>query len=60
MRKTLKRLRRDASGQDLAEYGIGLAVVTVVAATAAIGIAMDTKLIWTRALQAIIVALLSL
>ncbi len=56
MTTTLKRMLREQSGQDLAEYGIALAVVAVGAAAIAIAIAVDTKTLWTRALQAIIVA----
>jgi Flp pilus assembly pilin Flp len=56
MTTTLKRMLREQSGQDLAEYGIALAVVAVGAAAVATAIAVDTKTLWTRALQAIIVA----
>ena len=56
MTTTLKRMLREQSGQDLAEYGIALAVVAVGAVAVAMAIAVDTKTLWTRALQAIIVA----
>ena len=56
MTTMLKRMLREQSGQDLAEYGIALAVVAVGAAAVAMAIAVDTKTLWTRALQALIVA----
>jgi Flp pilus assembly pilin Flp len=56
MTTTLKRMLREQSGQDLAEYGITLAVVAVGATAIALMLAVDTKTLWTRALQAIIVA----
>jgi len=59
MTTTLKKMLREQSGQDLAEYGIALAVVAVGAAAAAMMVASDTKSLWTRALQALIVVTLS-
>lgn len=56
MTTMLKRMLRDQSGQDLAEYGIALAVIAVGAVGMAMMIAVDTKTLWTRALQAIVVA----
>jgi Flp pilus assembly pilin Flp len=58
MKSTLKKMLRESAGQDLAEYGIGLAVVAVAVTVAAATIAVDTKTLWTRALQAIVVATL--
>ena len=37
------------SGQDLAEYGIALAVIGVIAAAAAIVIAKDVGTLWSKA-----------
>ena len=53
MTTTLKRLLRETAGQNLAEYGIALAVVAVAAASAAVAVATDVNGLWTRALQAI-------
>ncbi len=49
MMNLLKKLVRDESGQDLAEYGIALAVIGVGAGAAAIAIAGDVSTIWTTA-----------
>lgn len=49
MTSILIRLVSDDSGQDLAEYGIALAVIGVIAAAAAIVIAKDVGSLWTRA-----------
>lgn len=51
MTNMLKRLLRETAGQDLAEYGIALAVIGVAAAAAAL--AIDVNALWTRALQTI-------
>lgn len=53
MMNILKKLVRDEQGQDLAEYGIALAVIGVGAAVAALAIAGDVTTLWTNA-QAII------
>jgi Flp pilus assembly pilin Flp len=53
MLKVLKKLLRDEAGQDLAEYGIALAVIATGAAAAAVIIAGDVQTLWTRASQAI-------
>ncbi len=45
----LKRLISDEAGQDLAEYGIALAVIGVGAALAAIAIAGNVNLLWSKA-----------
>ncbi len=45
----LKKLVRDESGQDLAEYGIALAVIGVGAALAAIAIAGNVSTLWSKA-----------
>jgi Flp pilus assembly pilin Flp len=45
----IERFVSDDSGQDLAEYGIALAVIGVIAAAAAIVIATDVGSLWSRA-----------
>ena len=49
MTELLKRLITDDSGQDMAEYGIALAVVGLVAALAALAIANNVGSLWSRA-----------
>ena len=49
MLTVMKKLWRDQSAQDLAEYGIALAVVTLAVAAAAITIGGDLTLIWNAA-----------
>jgi Flp pilus assembly pilin Flp len=49
----INKLVKDESGQDLAEYGIALAVIAVAAATAAGLIAQDVETLWTTAQAAI-------
>jgi len=46
--KVLKRLVADEAGQDLAEYGIALAVIGVGAALAAIAIAGNVSSLWSK------------
>jgi Flp pilus assembly pilin Flp len=58
MKETVTRLARESGGQDLAEYGIALAVIAVAIATAALVISGNTNMLWTRGLQAIVVAVL--
>ena len=43
------RLVRDDRAQDLAEYGIALAVIGILAAAAAIVIAQDVGTLWSQA-----------
>ena len=45
----LTHLVSDDSGQDLAEYGIALAVIGTLAAAAAIVIAQDVGTLWSQA-----------
>jgi Flp pilus assembly pilin Flp len=45
----IARLLSDDRGQDLAEYGIALAVIGVVAGAAAVVIATDVGTLWSRA-----------
>jgi Flp pilus assembly pilin Flp len=49
MLATLTRLVCDDRGQDLAEYGIALAVIGTLAAAAAIVIAQDVGTLWSQA-----------
>jgi len=49
MTALMKNLIVDDAGQDLAEYGIALAVIGVIAAAAAIVIAVDVGTLWSRA-----------
>jgi Flp pilus assembly pilin Flp len=49
MLTTLKRLVSDDKGQDLAEYGIALAVIGAGAALAAIAIAGSVNTLWSTA-----------
>jgi Flp pilus assembly pilin Flp len=49
----IKTLIRDERGQDLAEYGIALAVIGLGAAAAAVAIAGDVETLWTNAQTAI-------
>jgi len=49
MTRMFARLASDDSGQDLAEYGIALAVIGVLAGTAAIVIAKDVGTLWSQA-----------
>ncbi len=45
----LKRLVAEENAQDLAEYGIALAVIGTVAGAAALAIATDVGQLWTNA-----------
>ena len=49
MTALMKKLIVDDAGQDLAEYGIALAVIGVIAAAAAIVIALDVGTLWSKA-----------
>ena len=49
MTALMKRLVADDAGQDLAEYGIALAVIGTIAAAAAIVIAKDVGTLWSKA-----------
>jgi pilus assembly protein Flp/PilA len=53
MLNLFKKLAKDESGQDLAEYGIALAVVAVAAATAAIAIKGNVTTLWQNGSTAI-------
>jgi Flp pilus assembly pilin Flp len=45
----IRKLIEDRSAQDLAEYGIALAVIGVVAGAAALAIATDVGSLWSNA-----------
>lgn len=49
MFNVLKKLVRDDKGQDLAEYGIALAVIAVGAAAIAVAIGTDVNTLWSNA-----------
>ena len=49
MPNLLETLLREEAAQDLAEYGIALAVIGTVAAAAAIVIAKDVGTLWSKA-----------
>jgi Flp pilus assembly pilin Flp len=49
MLKVLRRLVREESAQDLAEYGIALATISILAGIAAVFIAGDVGSLWSRA-----------
>jgi Flp pilus assembly pilin Flp len=49
----LKRLMRDESGQDFAEYGIALAVIAGVAVLIAVAIGQDVQTLWQRGQNAV-------
>ena len=53
MSMLLKKLVADDAGQDLAEYGIALAVIGTIAAAAAIVIANDVGTLWSKAQKVI-------
>ena len=49
MPRFIKTLILDDKGQDLAEYGIALAVISVLAGLAAVIIATDVGTLWSQA-----------
>src|SRR2546425_5520760 len=53
MTETFLHFLSDDRGQDLAEYGIALAVIGTLAAAAAIVIAQDVGTLWSRAQSAV-------
>ncbi len=53
MMNLLSKLLTDESGQDLAEYGIALAVVAAAVAAAALAIRGSVSTLWTNARAAI-------
>jgi Flp pilus assembly pilin Flp len=57
MMNLIKKLVRDEKGQDLAEYGIALAVIAVGAGAVAVVIAGNVQTLWNNASGAIASAL---
>jgi pilus assembly protein Flp/PilA len=53
MLSILKKLVREESGQDLAEYGVALAVIAVGVGALAITISGNVNTLWTNASTAI-------
>ena len=51
MLNLIKNLVRNDEGQDLAEYGIALAVIAIGAALIAIAIGTDVQSLWSNAQQ---------
>ena len=49
MLNLLRRLLREQTAQDLAEYGIALATIGIVAVVVAVIIAGDVGTLWSRA-----------
>jgi Flp pilus assembly pilin Flp len=57
MTNLIKKLVRDEKGQDLAEYGIALAVIAVGAGAIAVTLAGNVQQLWANAQAAIAAAL---
>ncbi len=57
MMQLIEKLARDERGQDLAEYGIALAVIAVGAGAVALAISGNVQTLWTNAQTAIAAAL---
>ena len=53
MTQLLVQLVRDESGQDLAEYGIALAVIAAGAALIAVLVAQNVQTLWSNAQTAV-------
>jgi Flp pilus assembly pilin Flp len=49
MLNLLSRLLREQTAQDLAEYGIALATISIVAIVVAVIVARDVGTLWSRA-----------
>jgi len=56
MMNLINKLVRDEKGQDLAEYGIALAVIAVGAGAVAVTVAGNVNTLWTKASTAIATA----
>jgi Flp pilus assembly pilin Flp len=50
----LQRLAREEAGQDFAEYGIALAVITGVAVLIAVAIGQDVQTLWQAGQNAVV------
>jgi Flp pilus assembly pilin Flp len=53
MMNLVKKLVRDESAQDLAEYGIALALIAVGAGVIAVAIGTQTNVLWSNAQTAV-------
>jgi Flp pilus assembly pilin Flp len=53
MKQLLGKLVREESGQDLAEYGIALAVIAAGAALIAVLVAQNVQTLWSNAQTAV-------
>ena len=53
MLNLITKLVKDENGQDLAEYGIALAVVAVAAATVAVAMKTDITTLWQNGSNAV-------
>jgi Flp pilus assembly pilin Flp len=53
MMNLMRKLVREESGQDLAEYGIALAVIAAGAALIAVAIAGNVQTLWSNAQEAV-------
>ena len=53
MMNLFSKLMKDESGQDLAEYGIALAVIAVAAGGIAVAISGDVGTLWANAQAAV-------
>jgi Flp pilus assembly pilin Flp len=53
MTRLLQRLVRDDAGQDLAEYGIALAIIAGITVLAAVAIGQDVQTLWQRGQNAV-------
>ena len=51
MLNLVKKLVREEAGQDLAEYGIALAVIAIGAAAIAVAIGTDVQSLWSNGQQ---------
>jgi len=46
--RSLRKLRADSSGQDLAEYGIALAIIAIFTAVIAIAVGGNVNTLWSN------------
>jgi len=57
MRELFRKLVRDETGQDLAEYGVALAIIGLGAGVAAVGTSVGVNSLWSTALSCTTMAL---
>jgi uncharacterized membrane protein len=60
VRDALRLLRRDGRAQGLAEYGIAVAVISLIGAAAAFTLANHLRVLWTRVMQNLILIVLGI